>query len=176
MDNDPVKKCDLYKDKGCVHVDGLLCDFPDCAMNEYYLKEKNHMKASELMLGNIIERFLITGDCYDEDNVSEGRWYQTKVDINILGKLSLKPDSGLFRPVILTPEWIEELSKGLVLIKKKKNRIIIDRFELIWTDTYKFWTVNEIRNNKSAYITKIEFVHEWQNLFRVLNNEELKTE
>ena len=37
MKNDPVKKCQLYKDKGCSHVDGILCDFPECSMNKDYL-------------------------------------------------------------------------------------------------------------------------------------------
>lgn len=30
MLNDPVTGCDLYKDEGCSHVDGLLCNYPDC--------------------------------------------------------------------------------------------------------------------------------------------------
>ena len=40
MKNDPVKKCDLYKDKGCAHVDGMLCDFPTCSMYLEYIKRK----------------------------------------------------------------------------------------------------------------------------------------
>lgn len=32
--NDPVKKCTLYKEEGCSHVDGLLCDYPNCLMNK----------------------------------------------------------------------------------------------------------------------------------------------
>lgn len=38
--NDPVKNCELYKDKCCAHVDGMLCDFPGCSMNLNYIKEK----------------------------------------------------------------------------------------------------------------------------------------
>lgn len=38
--NDPLKKCQLFKDLGCSHVDGYLCDFPKCSMNLDYLKEK----------------------------------------------------------------------------------------------------------------------------------------
>lgn len=30
--SDPVKGCDLYKEEGCSHVDGYLCDYPDCSM------------------------------------------------------------------------------------------------------------------------------------------------
>ena len=38
--NDPVKRCQLYKDKGCSHVDGYLCDFPNCSMNIEYINSK----------------------------------------------------------------------------------------------------------------------------------------
>lgn len=36
--NDPVYHCNLYIDKGCSHVDGMLCDFPNCSMNKDYNK------------------------------------------------------------------------------------------------------------------------------------------
>lgn len=35
---DPIKHCSLYKNLGCSHVDGLLCDFPNCSMLTNYLK------------------------------------------------------------------------------------------------------------------------------------------
>jgi hypothetical protein len=28
--NDPVKRCGVYKNIGCSHVDGPACFFPDC--------------------------------------------------------------------------------------------------------------------------------------------------
>jgi len=34
--HDPVVKCKLFKELGCAHVDGYLCDFPDCDMHEKY--------------------------------------------------------------------------------------------------------------------------------------------
>jgi len=38
--NDPIKHCQVYKEIGCAHVDGYLCDFPDCSiMKEYIMKE-----------------------------------------------------------------------------------------------------------------------------------------
>jgi hypothetical protein len=40
MKNDPVKYCRLYKETGCSHVDGFLCDYPKCDM----LKEYNGNK------------------------------------------------------------------------------------------------------------------------------------
>ena len=40
--NDPVKSCQLYRELGCSHVDGMLCDFPKCSMLKDYkeVKEK----------------------------------------------------------------------------------------------------------------------------------------
>lgn len=38
--NDPVHNCKLYREQGCSHVDGMLCDFPNCSMNNEYVKEK----------------------------------------------------------------------------------------------------------------------------------------
>lgn len=33
---DPVKYCNLYKEEGCAHVDGILCDFETCSMRITY--------------------------------------------------------------------------------------------------------------------------------------------
>ena len=38
--NDPVKRCEFYNDDGCSHVDGFLCDFPHCSMNNEYIERK----------------------------------------------------------------------------------------------------------------------------------------
>lgn len=38
--NDPLYKCPVYKDKGCCHVDGPLCDFPHCNIVHEYLNDK----------------------------------------------------------------------------------------------------------------------------------------
>lgn len=36
MNKDPVKECELYKDFGCSHVDGFLCNCGDCPMRKDY--------------------------------------------------------------------------------------------------------------------------------------------
>lgn len=36
MSKDPVKHCKLYKEDGCSHVDGMLCDFDTCTMRIDY--------------------------------------------------------------------------------------------------------------------------------------------
>ena len=45
-------------------------------------------------------------------------------------------------------------------------------FMLIWKDAYKFWYV--IDKQSLCYVTKIEFVHEWQNFVFVMKGKELK--
>jgi len=37
---DPVKGCDVYKELGCSHVDGCLCDYPECSMLVKYIETK----------------------------------------------------------------------------------------------------------------------------------------
>lgn len=38
---DPVYNCELYKDKGCAHVDGFLCDVRTCEESiEYNMRNQ----------------------------------------------------------------------------------------------------------------------------------------
>lgn len=34
--NDPVLRCEVYRDLGCGHVDGPLCDLTDCRIRQSY--------------------------------------------------------------------------------------------------------------------------------------------
>lgn len=36
LKNDPVRGCDVFKEEGCAHVDGFLCDYPDCEILRDY--------------------------------------------------------------------------------------------------------------------------------------------
>lgn len=40
VENDPVKSCDFYKDKGCTHVDGLDCNMKTCGILSKYKEGK----------------------------------------------------------------------------------------------------------------------------------------
>lgn len=46
-EGDPLKNCALFKDQGCAHIDGMLCDFPNCEMNEKYISEKKSKEFDE---------------------------------------------------------------------------------------------------------------------------------
>lgn len=71
-------------------------------------------------------------------------------------------------PIPLTADWLERCG-----CKKLRDGMYrFDRFDLRWVERYKFWNVTEIVCQ--AYITKVEFVHEWQNVVAVLNGYELK--
>ena len=39
--NDPVKHCEVYREIGCAHVDGYLCDMKTCDIRQKFLLEKN---------------------------------------------------------------------------------------------------------------------------------------
>lgn len=39
--NDPVYSCRVYKEVGCAHVDGMLCEMKSCPILKEYL-EINH--------------------------------------------------------------------------------------------------------------------------------------
>ena len=37
---DPVRHCKVYKEIGCSHVDGYLCNMSDCSIRREYNREK----------------------------------------------------------------------------------------------------------------------------------------
>jgi len=39
--SDPVRYCEVYRDIGCAHVDGYLCDMRTCDIRQKFLLEKN---------------------------------------------------------------------------------------------------------------------------------------
>lgn len=54
--DDPVHHCSLYKDEGCAHVDGPLCDYPHCTMLKEYLLKKQWDQGAQLGIKEI-DRF-----------------------------------------------------------------------------------------------------------------------
>ena len=51
---DPVKHCDLYKNEGCTHVDGFLCDYDTCTMRLDYIKRYSTGEPPEKNLESLI--------------------------------------------------------------------------------------------------------------------------
>ena len=40
LQKDPVRHCDVYKEQGCSHVDGFLCDMETCDILQKWKDEK----------------------------------------------------------------------------------------------------------------------------------------
>lgn len=39
--DDPVKNCEVYKEEGCTHVDGYLCNMDNCDILEKFRKTRS---------------------------------------------------------------------------------------------------------------------------------------
>lgn len=44
---DPVLSCKQFKEVGCSHVDGFLCDFPNCSIQKNYEKENENNSSKQ---------------------------------------------------------------------------------------------------------------------------------
>ena len=62
--SDPVKHCPVYNNKGCAHVDGMLCHFPDCKTYHEYMGHTFCVCANCLLNSNCSRRNYGLG-CYD---------------------------------------------------------------------------------------------------------------
>ena len=105
------------------------------------------MKTEELRIGN----WVVSNSCSVHFQIENG-WQIDEGD-------------ELF-PIPLTEEWLLKLGA-----EENEGCFIHDRFKLQHHDVYKFWYVFDV--TLMAYITKVEFVHEWQNVYFALNGEEL---
>jgi hypothetical protein len=46
---DPVKSCELYREEGCSHVDGFLCDGEVCQMRLDHVLQKSLLRSSKVV-------------------------------------------------------------------------------------------------------------------------------
>ena len=112
------------------------------------------MEAKELRIGNwvyqTIDKKNITIEVFDIRNIIDG-WKS-------------------YEPIPLTEERLLKL--GNAEKKRFPDEVdVYDRFRFIWKDAYKYWYVVTIKSKE--YLTKIEFVHEYQNFIFALTGEEL---
>lgn len=55
---DPVYSCELYRDReagSCAHVDGPLCDFPECSMLAEYKQRNEPQNAVQAAAGGLTQ-------------------------------------------------------------------------------------------------------------------------
>lgn len=120
------------------------------------------MKAQELRIGNYV------ADIWNPDIPRQVQ--SLAKNLCIYGSLRCKYDKLL--PIRLTEKW-------LVKLGAKKIHDILDiyelaRFELYPFYKYGFWKV--VDKETKAYIAKVSYVHELQNMCFILTGEELCTQ
>lgn len=75
------------------------------------------------------------------------------------------------QPVKLTEDWL--IAFGNAEIKPCSLGVeVLERFIFIWKESYKYWYV--VTKDSYEYLTKIEFIHEYQNFIFALNGSELQ--
>lgn len=113
------------------------------------------MKANELRIGNYIE--LPNGNI-------------TKVGYEIIRAIIILNPTPKYKPIPLTEQWLVDFGAREYLGSKRSFKY--SRFDLFWRKDYKYWYVTDFEDE--TYMTKIEFVHEFQNFIFAMDQEELK--
>lgn len=125
------------------------------------------LKANELRIGNYlnIQEQSIHWNGYNfKDTIFEIEVIYPK-KVYFKGYV-LYEEYGSLKPIPLTDEWLINLGAF-----EFDNQFIFDRFRIKYRPDYKFYYV--LCKETNAYITKVEYVHEWQNVVFALNNQEL---
>jgi hypothetical protein len=113
------------------------------------------MQANELRIGNWVEQPTGVGE----------------VDVIYPDAIKLKSRSMGYspnqtNPVILTEDWLVKYGA----VKKAELKYIHGEFTLNYLPSYKYWYVTRY----GEYCSKVEYVHEWQNLYFALTGKELE--
>ena len=116
------------------------------------------MKANELRVGNYVEQPGRIGKVCEV-------WQEA---IKLEGYINAY-DYNHTKPILLTEQWLKDFGAKEYLGTKRSFKY--SRFDLFWRDDYKYWYVTDFENE--TYLTKIEFVHEFQNFVFVMDGKEL---
>jgi hypothetical protein len=112
--------------------------------------------ATELRIGNLVNYKIV--DKLDERK----EWFEPcKIDA-----VDLQVINSDYQPIPLTEEWLLKFG-----VTPFDGNFIVDRFRLIYKPIYNYYYVVDKYSN--FYYSKVEFVHEWQNLFYSMNGKEL---
>ena len=123
------------------------------------------MKAQELRIGNYVCTSYMKKSVFKVNAIHSDRLYFESIVENF------KSDTipVYIEPIELTDEWL--VKSGANKINDILDIFELDRFQLLPFYTYSFWKV--IDKETKAYIAKVSVVHELQNMYVVLNGEEL---
>lgn len=128
------------------------------------------IQANELRIGNIVVNNSEYSYISSIDSESgEVGIYPCFIEENEVVFLNILSMNGL-QPAPLTEELLLKCGSTSTV----KGFHYHDRFSLRWVEAYKYWYVTDMETG--CYITKVEFLHEWQNTWYVLQGEELNIE
>jgi len=116
------------------------------------------MEAKELRIGNLLK---INDLFVSVNRIESNKFWCTHKEIWFFQGEETSP-------IPLTEEILLKC-KGMF---KSENQLSIDRFVLSFQQKYNFWYV--LDSISLTYISKIEFLHEWLNLYFFLNGEEIE--
>ena len=123
------------------------------------------MKANELRIGNYIHSSI--SSC----NYKKGL---VEVDLHTFAKIRLQDALSHLEPIPLTEEWLLKFGASERVIAGMDNEFTIqkDEFEIAWDKTYGV-IVFTLDGYDSFSLPNIKHVHQYQNLYFALTNEEL---
>jgi hypothetical protein len=125
------------------------------------------LSASELRIGNWVH--IYNSSINNDMRVTD--IHEWKI---CCGLVDAEFEKDEIQPIPLTEEWLLKFHSEEEIKKSGRfpNEITIyDRFIFIWKEEYKYWYV--VTAYHKEYLTKIEFVHEYQNFIFALTGEEL---
>jgi hypothetical protein len=118
------------------------------------------MKANELKIGN----YVFTGN---PDHMIRFA--------SFFGLCNIETHTDSFKPIPLTKDLILKFHSNDEIetsVRFPNEITIYDRFLFIWKEECEFWYV--VTADHKEYLTKIEFVHEYQNFIFALTGQELE--
>ena len=130
------------------------------------------MKAQELRIGNCVsdrDGKVIKIDFFEYLANDFDCKFGQKQFLNNEENFPITEFTDYAEPIPLTEEWL--LKAGAKKTHDLLNIFELDRFELYPFYTHGFWKV--VDKETKTYITKASYVHELQNMYFVLNGEEL---
>lgn len=116
------------------------------------------MKANELRIGNKLQK--TNGEIF-----TVSRLDNTK-DVQVTEERGLLTLGYNLIGIPLTDEWLEFLGA-----ERDHDCYVYRRFKFLWKPKYKYWYVLDL--SSLTYMTKMEFVHEFQNFIFVMDGKEI---
>lgn len=128
------------------------------------------MKANELRIGNYYEYFIV-----DKLDSRKEWWQLSKIDTTDLSYLVNNDDDEDFRPIPLTEEWLFKFGFSVInesSAGKRYGYVINGVFNSDLTFT--FWKTTKEVGKFFRGDLELKSVHQLQNLYFALTNEEIK--